>query len=159
MENVIKSSLSRLGKLGDFLQRTIFNLTENEVRLIEFQNSTLLILWGVWLLLANPARLYGTGEILASLGPNGLFWGIVCLILGFAQAITGFNRTPVHGRIISAFIASLFWGFLTCVTPYAEPGKLVTPTYLVLTVTQAVVYLRLSLGAEEKKNGEAKGKN
>lgn len=146
MPNFIMSSFHRLGKLGSTFQRLIFNLTENEVRLVEFQNSTLLIMWGFFIGVVPVSHLYGAGELLASIGHAPLLWAAFCFLLGAAQALTGFHQI-LCGRIITAFVSALLWGFLTVLTPITEPGKWVVPTYVVLCLTQAVVYLRLSLSA------------
>lgn len=150
------------------LDHFIGMLTLTDTTLAEFQSSTTLLFFAFiflnpWpTLTALPDPYSVMSKVMSESG-----WGVTCLILGGWQSTVNWQRNGT-GRKVAAFIACLFYGFLSVLLAivsadavggtgfFGVPTRPVIPCLLVMSFVQALVYLRLSLRAAQREREGAR---
>jgi hypothetical protein len=130
-------------------ERLLALLLRTDTTLAEFWSSTMLLAWGIGFLDPWPEPAGCAESIVAqSVGEFGgeVLLGSICLLLGAAQSF-GNLKGSRRVRRVSAFCASVFFGFLCILALGWMPSAVFAKTTAVASFVQAIVYLRLSLSA------------
>jgi hypothetical protein len=119
-------------------------LTETDTTLAEFWGSTALVAIGAWLVVPFYPDTFAAVPVYRLLGSvmAEWAWGLVCLALGFAQAGANLTRHR-DARRGAAFVAAVFFGFLSSFAMIALTSSLLVPLFGTASFVEGVVFLHL----------------
>ena len=127
--------------------RFLHVLTETDTTLAEFGSSTSLLAIGV--ILAMPSESLASNiplfSLMLNVAPEAPWWALFFLSLGVAQSLANLNRR-IQVRRPLAFACATAFGFLGLLgTISTAPVLILGALFLVQSLVNALVYLRLGL--------------
>jgi hypothetical protein len=126
-------------------------ITESDTTLAEFWSSTMLVVVGAWLLVPfSPSTFTAlpTYRLMSHLAPEWC-WGFAAMGLGAVQSFANLTRNR-DARRNSAFVNSIFLGFVAMLVFVSVPESLMPPLCGTAAFLDGVIFLHLRSQMENR---------